>query len=155
MWNLQKEAILMLSYNRNVSFSFPVSFLGFNAINSPLTSHDVVIFPLPIFPHVTPGAYLRRRASRSDSRRHRISSSRTVKYLAAAFFVSWSKIPTWALDIANDRSGLIIHELDTHLRNTTARTFLQSLVCRLCRKAATVEDFSYQFGQGLGSPSRA
>lgn len=29
---------------------------------------------------------------------------------------------TWSFDVADDASGLVVHELDAHLGNTSART---------------------------------
>jgi hypothetical protein len=74
-------------------------------------------------------AYRRRLASRSDSSRQRMSFSRT----AAQTRVSWGWPAggaasrgkqrkgkrTRALDVADDGAGLVVHELDTALGDTT------------------------------------
>ena len=72
--------------------------------------------------------YLRRRASRSDSSRHRMSSSRTIrrgksaKEISKEYLSQASQKLTRALDVPDDGTGLVVHELDTDLSDTTART---------------------------------
>ena len=91
--------------------------------------------PYAPIPCVQPSRYLSLRASRSDSSRHRMSSSRTVAHhqdqrpssprsLAPAC-LGQAEL-TWSLDVPDDRSGLVVHELDADLRDTTARAYLES-----------------------------
>jgi hypothetical protein len=89
--------------------------------NRPRTMHP------PILPCVTPAPYLRRRASRSDSKRHRISSSRTVDFVSRCSSHPGAQSFTWALDVADNRTSSIIHELNAHLRNTTTRTYFPTV----------------------------
>jgi len=66
---------------------------------------------------------------------------------------------TWALDVADDGSGLVVHELDAALSNTTTGA------CKFCQPAALAEhsflvcicrsftafsrvECAYRFGQG-------
>lgn len=40
---------------------------------------------------------------------------------------------TWSLHVANDRTGLVIHELDAHLGNTSTRSYFHSSVSHFRR----------------------
>lgn len=99
-------------------------------------------------------AYRKRLASRSDSSRHRISSSRTVAELSGQSLLrNSSRIAarhmmharrgngshTSAFDVADDGSGLVVHELDAHLRDATTRTCnLRSAACCPSQPAQTL-----------------
>jgi hypothetical protein len=41
----------------------------------------------------------------------------------ACLFLSNMNMLTWSLDVADDASGLVIHEFNTDLRDTTARAY--------------------------------
>lgn len=88
-------------------------------------------FPHSSSPCFTPGiahtprrVYLSLLASRSDSSRHRMSSSRTVFPALASqlsrFFGFRLSHRTWALDVADDGAGGVVHELDADLGHATA-----------------------------------
>jgi hypothetical protein len=96
--------------------------------------------PFSITPsHIqVPHPYLNLRASRSDSRRQRISSSRTIGSFVSSqssCFLLWRpksldrnrlsilENRTWALDVADDGSGGIVHELDSDLSDTSTGTY--------------------------------
>jgi len=71
-------------------------------------------------------AYLRRRASRSDSSRQRMSSTRTGQNFSNRGYVTQtanSISRTWAFDVPDNRTGCVVHELDANLRDTTTRTY--------------------------------
>lgn len=94
-----------------------------------------------------PAPYLNLLASRSDSSRQRMSSSRTenidVSFIAhqepADLRLASSScmlrdirgkefcaVRTWAFDVADDASGGIVHKLDSDLSNTSSRTYIPS-----------------------------
>jgi hypothetical protein len=37
-----------------------------------------------------------------------------------------SRVRTWALDVADDASGCVVHEFDTDLSHTTTRAYVMS-----------------------------
>lgn len=78
--------------------------------------------------------YRRRLASLSDSSRHRMSSSRTIRdrlvpdfnmplrnIESAICIACRSSERTGSLDVSDDRTGLVLEELDANLGDTTAR----------------------------------
>lgn len=91
-------------------------------------------------------AYRRRRASRSDSSRQRMSSSRTVDAMSVTIFVGafaqrreGRENRTGTLDVTDDGTGSVVHELNADLGNTTARACVARnpsaicpLTCRVC-----------------------
>ena len=99
--------------------------------------------------------YLRRRASRSDSRRQRISSTRTAGHvdLANARGARRLKNRTWALDVADDGAGLVVHELNANLGDTTTRTWsLPRAVSKIARTKTTISktEIAYRFCRERG-----
>lgn len=90
--------------------------------------------------------YLSLRASRSDSRRQRMSSSRTERRFVSSCAHSSSFIlqihrstqlrfreylevgenHTWALDVADNASGGIVHKLNSDLGDTSTGTYMRN-----------------------------
>lgn len=107
----------------------------------PLHAINEIPFSRSTSHSLRPHPYLNLRASRSDSSRQRMSSSRTVRYLLAKMAsltipshncVSWifraslrdGGLRTWALDVADNASGGIVHELDSDLSDTSTGAYL-------------------------------
>ncbi len=96
----------------------------------------VATFPSSPNPQKTFVPYLRRRASRSDSRRTKMSSSRTARHTkqissCAGRANRGASGHTRALDVPDDGTGGVVHELDAHLGDATTRT------CCWTRKSAS------------------
>jgi hypothetical protein len=85
----------------------------------------------PFHPTSRRSVYLSLLASRSDSSRQRISFSRTGKKVRSVSRVipALGCIHTWALDVADDASGGVVHELDADLGHTSTRACNPSESC--------------------------
>jgi hypothetical protein len=93
------------------------------------------------------------------------ASSRTIKRKELAFFyrssvhfipalsaynVAMESFRTWALDVANDASGGIVHKLSSNLRNTFTRTYKSQIFVPLTRFSQHSLLVAYQFGPRHG-----
>lgn len=94
-----------------------------------------------------------------------MSFSRTVVHV----LVFWKgargrqRVRTWALDVADDGTGLVVHELDTALSDTTTGAYCYPSACHyltllhppfvaLCARLSQRKfgNFAHRFGQGHG-----
>ncbi len=101
-------------------------------------------------------SYLNLLASRSDSRRQRISSSRTnlIFFSLGSLFAMVSEVLlTWALDVTNNTSSRVVHEFHSHLGDASTRTYKVKSSVRTCVLNCGFEKWSraYQYGQVLVS----
>lgn len=105
--------------------------LATKALPYAFRNRTVVKMHMPIAP-VRPNQYRRNRspllpslyrsllASRSDSSKQRISFSRTsAGQISIEEVKMGGQIATWALDVTDDASGSVVHELDADLSHTT------------------------------------
>lgn len=110
-----------------------------HAPQMPLHAINEIPFSCSTWRSAVPHPYLNLRASRSDSRRQRMSSSRTGRNLlvcvlipispsfqplqhgASRIFNIWG-CRTWALDVADNASGGIVHKLNSDLGDTSTGT---------------------------------
>jgi hypothetical protein len=101
-----------------------------------MMKHALLLF----FPLVAPASYLRRRASRSDSKRHKMSSSRTIDKLAAAHFIRGAQTLPGPLTLR------MIERVVSSINSTRTcvtpprEPFFRLLVCHIRRKVGTVQD---------------
>ena len=97
-------------------------------------------------PYRSPGRidYLSLLASRSDSSKQRISSSRTCQNgISSLVFTRGYQmlgVSYWSLDVPDDGSGLVVHELDADLGNATARAWHTSVCLNFSQLGYRVRD---------------